>query len=233
MKPNPVIRRWSSSAGFSLIELLVVVTILAVLAGMLFPAMGLVRTKAKAMACAGNLRQVGMCTQVYVEDNAGLLPFAQDKSGDHWYELLASYAEVSDRSTVTYSSAEFKRRNVLVGCSEYRRDPARLWRVGYGYNRRPLLPVSDATLIYSAADAASGRFRSIPLTAIAQAGVRPMFGCSDEWTLGVSASGPWWSYGGNWDLHGKQSNWLCYDLHIESMSSAKAVYRLYDPALYQ
>lgn len=219
--------------GFSLIELLVTVAVIAVLAGLLMPAMGMVRSKARAMACTNNLRQVGLATVAYANDNDGLMPLALNKAGDHWYELLASYAEVSDNPNVSYSSAEFKRRNVLVGCSEYKRDPAKLWRVGYGYNKRPLLPASDRTLMYSAADAASGVFHDVSLAAIGSQGARPMFGCSDEWTLGVSTAGPVWSYGGRWDPHDRQATWLYYDLHLDRQPSAKAVYPLYDPVLYQ
>lgn len=219
--------------GFSLVELLVVIAVIAVLAGLLFPAAGLVRSKARMIACMGNLRQVRLAVSAYAADNHGLLPYALDRSGYHWYELLASYADVSDKANVNFNDASFAHRNILVGCSEYKRDPARPWRVGYGYNRKPALSGSTATLMYSAADAASRKFRDFMMGGIGQPSSRPMFGCSDEWTLGVSEAGPWWSYGGHWDPHQGRSSWMFYDLHLETMTSGQAVYRLYDPILYQ
>jgi len=58
-----------SSRGFSLIELLVVVSIIAVLASMLMPAVGTVRNAARTVGCLGNLRQLGMAYALYADDN--------------------------------------------------------------------------------------------------------------------------------------------------------------------
>ncbi len=70
-------RRRSRQHGFSLIELLVVISIIAVLSSMLLSGVALVRTAARGVACSGNLRQLGMCIQAYAGDNNGLLPFRQ------------------------------------------------------------------------------------------------------------------------------------------------------------
>src|SRR3712207_5557296 len=59
--------------AFTLIELLVVIGILTVLAALLLPAASRAREQARSVACAGNLRQIGVAFVLYASDN------------EHWY----------------------------------------------------------------------------------------------------------------------------------------------------
>ena len=85
------------SIAFTLVELLVVITIIGLLAGLAVPAINGGLKSAKAGACLSNLHQIGVATMAYAADNSFKLPDA-GASSPEWATTLASFVSTGTKS---------------------------------------------------------------------------------------------------------------------------------------
>lgn len=74
-------------AGFTLVELLVVIGIIGLLISILMPALGKARRASQAVVCQSNMRQMGLGVRMYAEAYKGALPAAGD-DGDSGSPIL-------------------------------------------------------------------------------------------------------------------------------------------------
>lgn len=78
---NNRVRRRCIASGFTLVELLVVIGIIAVLIALLLPTLQGARQSAYRLQCASNMRQIGLAMHAYANEHGDVLPYASFKVG--------------------------------------------------------------------------------------------------------------------------------------------------------
>ncbi|TSC92743.1 MAG: prepilin-type N-terminal cleavage/methylation domain [Candidatus Berkelbacteria bacterium Licking1014_85] len=86
--------------GFTLIEMLIVITIIAILAAILFPVFARAREKARQASCQSNLKQIGLAMAMYEQDYDEQLPYSwldtngtvgYQPSDTQWVDMIMPY----------------------------------------------------------------------------------------------------------------------------------------------
>jgi prepilin-type processing-associated H-X9-DG protein/prepilin-type N-terminal cleavage/methylation domain-containing protein len=129
--------------AFTLVELLVVISIIALLMAIIIPAMRKARETAKETICRSNLRGVGLAVLMYLSDNDQKMANSRNANGFLWYDAQGRFRKTSDSSAywgVVY--ANYVKDTKLFGCPSLRRvpeliydiDPEAIQQAAFGLN---------------------------------------------------------------------------------------------------
>ena len=154
-EPTPQDRRLRKVAGFTLLELLVVIGVIAVLVSLLLPALSQAKRSANSARCKSNLHQMGVALAGYVQE-AGAYPTyylqtaAQELQPSAWRVLLEPYLAdgwkvlggVVVEDNLTCPSLDLK--DPIIKQLGWRGKPSTLWP-SYGYNVEGLATGHPAT----------------------------------------------------------------------------------------
>lgn len=124
-------QRIRQSRGFTLVELLVVIGIIAILVAILLPALNRARMQANTTKCLASLRQIGQAFHLYAHDNKDHWPVVRQDFPDkpnttitqnwYWTDMISPYVTKGKQHFQITSEleAEAARKNVIWGCPNY------------------------------------------------------------------------------------------------------------------
>ena len=124
----------SARQGFTLKEILIVTAIIAVLAGLLFPAFDAVRASANATRCLSNLRQCAFAHFAYAADNRSEIPHTTRKVGTTGANQIPWMVAIAEYYGRNYDGNSAQKANLdnTASCPVFKRNA---WPVlNYTYN---------------------------------------------------------------------------------------------------
>jgi prepilin-type N-terminal cleavage/methylation domain-containing protein/prepilin-type processing-associated H-X9-DG protein len=143
--------------GFTLVELLVVIGIIALLISILLPALGKARETAYRVKCASNLKQIGLAFTMYLGDNKGVFPASGIKDTNVSFSWISweNYTTAGLTPPAGHSATEFQPTIATTGVGPYMRlnttnyaalicpsDPTAADRLSRSTSTTPLYPFS-------------------------------------------------------------------------------------------
>jgi len=230
----------TSRAGFSLIDMLVVITIISVLAAMLLPSIGMVRNQARQISCLSSLRQLGIGVEAYASDWGGVVVPIQNPGQQLWYTLIGDLLGTKTVTNISNRSAG----GVVWGCPAWRN------RIGAG---GVFQPTSSGYALNSWLDKINGDTtrtnhnnlyyptwsfwgpgRMFNMASLSYPSSRALLVDSNDWhTHGENATRPAQSVNPDWTLngrrHGDKGNVVFCDLHAKSIPLARMNAALLNP----
>lgn len=206
--------------AFSIVELLVVVSIIAVLSGVLLPAVKTVRDSAKTVKCLSALRQIGAGALAYSTECRGFLPDCKGNGAD-WATRMSAFVE-ADNKDQDSGWGNFQTRGRVYGACPNAKSTGGP-NDGFAMSYVLLKPLSSSG--YSYALSASTQVQSFRLSQITYPGTRLFI---SERTGDQNIGGY-----GNLDMarHGRRVNAVFCDFHVESLDSDNARLSIDSPNL--
>ena len=216
--------------GFTLVELLVVISLIVVLAALTLVTLGKIRKSARSTRCMGNLRQIYLASQSYSQDHNGLVLPGESRNGSthlFWHWLL--------RPEFGGTSVYDDKVDPSFRCLEIKPGTPNFWAWGYGANSRPGMEGASTSGMQGSYNAEQVNLttpttwqRSFRQTEITHASRRLFICDAKEWQVTASASGD--SKWPDYDRHGDgKCNVLFFDGHIGALNKVEVNKALYDP----
>lgn len=206
--------------GFTLVELLTVIAIIAVLAAMLFPLYVNAKNSAKKAQCQSNLRQIGQAFETYTSDNGGCYPNLNSKClwmGRYWRWPMKRYLSYRASYNPNDPGAEKQTThawNTILRCPA---DPVPgivYDGTSYAYSAAFYLDpdhISSITSYSQLYDSSALVFATIKTSAVTYPTRKAL---SADWLTHTSDHSNWWTWGGS-------RNYLFADGHVVYLDTGR------------
>jgi prepilin-type N-terminal cleavage/methylation domain-containing protein/prepilin-type processing-associated H-X9-DG protein len=181
-------RRIERSFGFTLVELLVVIGIIALLISILLPSLSKARESSKRLACMSNLRQLGQAMVMYNMANKGNFPRSAP------YTSITSYDWVSwlpganreDGALVPYLGGRFVAKHYICPSDDinaHRSFTGGVYPFSYSMNRRMNLIEPGNTMAFQDANFYDTHDAAIKITDVRNPSEKILFYEEDDYSI--------------------------------------------------